>query len=134
MEGFQAATRPLPLTKLDLSDSTINDAALGMLLSAIETGRLPALEELKLERNRISDMGVVALSKTIQAGYLSKLLILNLGSNDEIKAKGAVLLAGTVSLYCSSLTYLGFPKLKEPIQIAIKTTLGDRKDLDLHFK
>jgi hypothetical protein len=131
MEGFKAACHPLSLTSLDLMVSKMDDATLGILLSAIECGRLPALEELILERTDISDEGAVALSQTIQAGHLENSTTLQL-TGKAVKARGALLIAAAVSVRCPELTSVHLPIREEPIQIAIKAMLEHREDLNIY--
>lgn len=92
----------LPLTQLGFSSCSITDVGLMALLSVIEGGHLPALEQLDVRFAYISDAGTSALSKVIQDGHLSKLTRLDLGGND-IGQKGERLLAAAVSEYCPKL-------------------------------
>lgn len=64
-DGFRAASPSSALTRLSITSSKIGDSGLQALLTVIENRCLPALEWLFLNRNCLSDAGIVALLKTI---------------------------------------------------------------------
>ena len=71
---------------LQLGGNQIGDAGLAAFAKAVESGALPALEQLELTLNKIGDVGLSALASACASGALPRALpalqILQLSGNN----------------------------------------------------
>jgi Ran GTPase-activating protein (RanGAP) involved in mRNA processing and transport len=84
------------LERLNLRDNSLRDTGLSLLVDAWRNGACPGLRELDLQETDIGEHAVVRLARSLYAGGLSQLEVLNLSLNFGVGDESAVELAAAL--------------------------------------
>jgi hypothetical protein len=135
-KGFLAGGRALPLNCLMICSPAMNDTGLEALCSAIEAGRLPALETFRFEFTCISDNGLTTLAQTIEGGHLPNLTAIWIDAYDKKMQyqEGAILLARAVAAHCLKFQYIELIALEKATRKQVKAILRTREEIKFRLK